>query len=637
MRPHKNRGMDRRLAIWAILPLLVSFFVLVLYLWADLIDPEISGTSRAANPTEASGNSSDSPGRNGADTTGTFWTAGVVSVDDDGARHLDRAHTPVPAARVDARSRSNRDSRITAVADSQGVFTLRFEDADEHVIMIRAAGHRTRIIRVDPTGELPATVPLQRDTLPDGSFLSGTVFDASTMTPLEGATVQVAGFPEGIAWTDYQGAFRVDVSRMTEDPLGWDLKVEHLGYMMTRMSSRGEQSPGPLPGEHVLILLFPSIRLAGRVVSQSGRPIPGASLEIHDCSHVPSHVLIPDAISPIPDDRQSVVIPAVPIDAQGKYEAILPARLEDFFLVGSAPAMAMAVSPCLGTVNPDKTDLRWDFILSEGITLTGRVRTEAGEGVAGAEVRAHIYEDRDPSVRNWTSRFSALVSRTNEDGAFRIGGIPPGRSLWLTVWPEDNRVGRLDDSIDVVDPNVPIEVVLRRPRNGELVVFTDAPRDSQTIKLYAVQGTSDYGLNHYTGWSREMEQGRYFAFGYTKEGATFSPQWVDIREGEQTRLQTMWSAWNVIDGQLVDSSGNAVAGQEIAVSAYVPERGWTRLHYPERDDALANPKTDLNGRFEIGVPLLTVRVKSIELGLDSGPISADSPGRHSAGIFTVQR
>ncbi|QEH35013.1 hypothetical protein OJF2_35580 [Aquisphaera giovannonii] len=185
--------------------------------------------------------------------------------------------------------------------------------------------------------------------------------------------------------------------------------------------------------EAVTLDLKAAGRLAGRVVRRDGRPAAGAEVAVWSLSGHPSQLMpVRFEAGPI-RTAEDGTFRTPPVLLSGvKYRALVRAE-------GSRPVLTEWVTPA---GHRDGTASLADVVLMPPRSISGRVADRRGQPVAGADVVAGG---------------SGVSTATDDRGAFRLDGLPPGPAM-LVVRRDGFRIdGRL-----VGEAEGPVEVTLAR-------------------------------------------------------------------------------------------------------------------------------------------------------------------------------
>jgi len=287
-----------------------------------------------------------------------------------------------PAAGSEVRALDELTVLASVVADGEGNFRIGPLRPGEIFLIARSGGLASEAegpIPLAPGEELGG---LALRLAPGGS-LAGTILDAETAAPLEGATVRAAGLSSR---TDARGRFALD--GLTPGEIVFQARAD--GY-----EPRDERlSIGSGPTSGLEIRLTKGVRLAGRVVDGAGRPVAGASIfaaayRLREGDGRLAGRAAGDGTFAVTAPAGQVILEAV--DAAG----------------GTGRSGVLGVPPG-GSM--EGIEIR----IAEAASLTGNVIDAVGEPLPGARVYAAAGE----------RTFGGVV--TGRDGTFTLGPIPPG-------------------------------------------------------------------------------------------------------------------------------------------------------------------------------------------------------------------
>lgn len=317
------------------------------------------------------------------------------------------------------------DGRIALPVPQEGEIGLFAEDAK---------GQRIEIVMTVEAGE-GTDVPVV--TLRPPTMVTGRTLDAASREPVSGALVWTGG----TAWTraGADGSFELrapsgDHGRVEASASG---RLHHV-----RGWQRNENVPATL-------LLESAATLSGQVVDEAGKPVAGARV-----TTLPNPA---DQLSAVMEERESqsgpdgrFVLPKVPAGRLHLVEAVLE---------GFAPARQLADSTA-----PVRLTLR------RGMVAVGRVVSEEGLPVAGAQVR--LTPDGAGQV---PTRPKPFLATSDADGRFRLHGLSAGpftlgaeRSGFASVLVRDVLIPEQEQQVDLgevrLQPGAAIEGIVTDPR-----------------------------------------------------------------------------------------------------------------------------------------------------------------------------
>lgn len=342
---------------------------------------------------------------------GEVWPLALTPVLDLTGRVVEPSGAPVAGALVE--TRPARDPTRPEVIHRRN-WEVRSDDDGRFRCDDLPAGP-TYELRFTAPGHAPAlrvvaggrrAVPQLRVVLDPGAILTGQVVRA-TGEPAAGAEVRV--MPErdndgrrhrtertSTATTDAEGRFTVG-------DLVADLHVLHVRAARAPLLTRSgvEVTAGTVSDLGVL-RLQPDQALSGRVVDGDGAPVAGAEVQAWPSAARSQETTVATTSEPDGTFRLPGLAPGRPVDVE------------------VAAAHGQRVS--LRRVVPDPQE-PLEVVLPAGAEVFGRLVGEDGEGVAGPFVTVWVWSPEEDGGGTMERRFTA----TDEDGAFRLAGLPPGR------------------------------------------------------------------------------------------------------------------------------------------------------------------------------------------------------------------
>jgi protocatechuate 3,4-dioxygenase beta subunit len=291
--------------------------------------------------------------------------------------------------------------------DKEGRFEIGRLPAGRFDLEAQAEGFAPLVVPgVAVEGKAGARVDLGTVVLPPGMTVEGTVVDPQGR-PLEGAHVAVQptdflsmpafSLREEPAKTGPDGRFAISGLR---EGRRIDLQAWKEGYLQGAAVVVDVPPPGP-----VRIVLEPGARIAGRVVTEDGKPIAGAGVY---ASHGEGGL-----------GRGRGRMGAGRTDEMGRFElgGLEPGRL---VLRAVAPGYLAAEARVEAVAGEEAPEVR--IVLRRGAVVTGRVLGPDGAPVPGADVR--VLQTSREDVLFAMARESA---RTDAEGRYRLEGVEEGR------------------------------------------------------------------------------------------------------------------------------------------------------------------------------------------------------------------
>jgi protocatechuate 3,4-dioxygenase beta subunit len=290
---------------------------------------------------------------------------------------------PIAHARVSARDRSSDVPGVAVETDDSGRFSLWTAPA----WLIVNAGADGYADAWEHTAA-PGSVAIQ--LVPEGSF-AGTVVNAATNEPVEGAQVSVTGGTHfGFDVSDAQGRFHVH-------------RLVPGRYTATATApaayGRSEGSITLGLGQHgsgTIIRMFPAAQLTGHVViAPNHEPCAGARVTIRDA-------------------REHALTSYAGPDGTVRFDAVLPRE----YRVDVDCRDYIARDTIARIVVADKSLSGLEWTVEPGATIRGRVTDAAGNSVAGAEVYSHL---DNPQGHGYSK-----TAQTTRDGRYALRGLVAG-------------------------------------------------------------------------------------------------------------------------------------------------------------------------------------------------------------------
>lgn len=275
---------------------------------------------------------------------------------------------------------SDKEGRFLIPDAAPGIYDLEVEAEDFPLVTLPGLEIFDREETDLGTLHLAAGVALDGRVIDrDGQPIDGAAIYVARQIPYETQWMERAS-PD--AWSDSEGVFTLG-GLLAERRV--HLGVRRSGYAPTNILSISAQSPEP-----VEILLRPTSQIIGRVVDERGRAIAGVRIESQSALHIRRQAQS--------DDGGHFTLTDVPpgkVELTAGAEGYEPLHLNSLEVPADAPL----------------DDVK--FVLRPGATIFGVV-TNAAQ-IPQSKVRLMIGQ---PPLQ--------LVD-TEEDGTYRVQGIPPGR------------------------------------------------------------------------------------------------------------------------------------------------------------------------------------------------------------------
>ncbi|MFU8802196.1 MAG: carboxypeptidase regulatory-like domain-containing protein [Bradymonadaceae bacterium] len=327
--------------------------------------------------------------------------------------------------------------------------------------------------------------------------------------------------------------------------LGALLVLLVVAFLLSRGTVESRDDVGLVTAEHALEEAQPAIR--GRVHTPSGRPVVGALVKAGDQT--------------VTSDESGAFVFAELAD--GTY--FLDAEADDFVRPGPGNAGRPEV-----TVVAGGTVENVSLILQDPSRISGRVLAR-GQPVEGAVLGLYYLFGEGIDGRPLEPFSIGEVARTDENGAFRIDHIAPGR-LRVLVETEEHAFAESGEVYlrggDTRD-NLRIELVASGGLTGLVVTEDGTPIRAEVVLSGSVLSrsrridTEADGRFSFAGLPVGDVTLNVRAPGYRAE----SVEGVAIEEGETVTYDVIMSAARGIFGRVIDSEGAPAPGASVIFSS----------------------------------------------------------------------
>ncbi|MHC4860693.1 MAG: sigma-70 family RNA polymerase sigma factor, partial [Planctomycetota bacterium] len=410
---------------------------------------------------------------------------------------------------------------------------------------------------------VPANDEVVKDVvLVRGGTVEGVVLDPDRR-PLLGVEVFVhpGGNDRGV--TDGEGRFLMGGVHPGEGKVV--IPCRGPGWSLREWAAAGKSEPFTVtagePVTGIEVVLRPGGILAGKVVDEDGRPVPGAGLWL----------VSPGQIARFAETWS--LLPSAPVAADGSF------RIEHIYadavgLVASADGYGDASVPEI-RLAPGETREGVELVLTRERRVSGRVVDEEGRAIAGAAIRI-VRRRGEHAVR----MLGPIRAVTGADGAFHVGGLSDA-AYALTALRSgfaDTSVaitGDVDDLVVTMTPGLAIAGVVVDRKTG-------APIAGVVVEAEARYG--DPALPHQSGRTRTDANGRFRLAGLRKgayqlvvasasRGRPEDPPYASRRDlkveagVEDLRIELRRAL--DIAGRVTDEDGRPIAGVDVRIRGIV--------------------------------------------------------------------
>jgi hypothetical protein len=341
-----------------------------------------------------------------------------------------------------------RQATLRATTDARGGFTINRLGAGPFDLQARARGFlTTRVRRVAiPPGQ--GTADLGVVSLQPGTALDGIVIDPAG-DPVAGANVQ-AQSATGVSPTDPPADGKASGREaVTDDSGAFSLTGFRDGEVLTlRVARRGFstrtlQNIATPAAEPLTVELTPAARIAGTVLDESGKPVPGTKLLLTED---------PEEGKDGKNAGRGRLVSAGEVDSAGRFELVdlAPGRFRlsavaSGFLPGTRGGLTL-----IGGQEVDSVEL----VLHRGAAVEGQVLTPDGSPAAGARVLA--LESQEEADLGLAGRPETLA---DGEGRYRLSGLTAGER---TIRAEHAGFRPASRTVQLQDGVTPLDLQLRQ-------------------------------------------------------------------------------------------------------------------------------------------------------------------------------
>lgn len=418
----------------------------------------------------------------------------------------------------------------------------------------------------------PADIPARRfeegsgeveTTHPFGTVKISTVW-ADGVSPAVGITVK----GRGDSWSQERRSDEHGEMLMTEIPEGnasFDLDRGPTFHLIVEAGKV----------HYLPITIPPGTEVAGRVLSPAGVPVAGAVVWLSSYGNA----------------RSGSVVARTSPEGRWSIRSVGDARTVSAFADGYGPTPLVGISPTSGTLS----DLILVLRPTQGL-LRGFVVSDRDEPMKGVEVHIEHLEDLPVELQDGGSLHGAppLVLTTDADGRFQSSAIGGGRMrCWTRIpgWANS-------EAFVTVEKGLVGEAFLRVGRGGKLegIIQTldgnPAPRADIVVECgeqrhFEFRLTCD-SLGRYE--TSALPSGKALVRARAP-GMKAAEGWVVIREGETSRWDAKLVVDRLVEGRVVDESGNPMPHWIVEVARPKLDKSFR---------GIKTSRTDEEGRFSIG-------------------------------------
>ncbi len=444
--------------------------------------------------------------------------------------------------------------------------------------------------RPQRTGELGGAPRVMIDDDPKGSLrLEGQVVDADDHG-VAGASVVIAANPPRTATTEADGGFAFD--GLVGRP-----------YTLVARAAKGVAGPVTMrlteKSDPIILRLVPGAKLTVTVVGTSGKPVPGATVELRGV----------DTQRAVVTATTAVLSPVVP----GNYQ-----------IAAWADGMARSFQ----RIQIARGDAVAKLVLASGAPVQGRVVDDLGAGVAGAQVR---YSGASDWSQQATDRRDGTVSTS--DGTFRFDALPAGSFRFIAGHPDrapgTSALVTLDGK--TTHDGVVITMAHGAVVRGHVIDGAHHPVASARIRIAtAAVGPGRGGEAPRQAYSdaqggfeiKGLPRKALSAIALHETGASQTVA-VDATSGEVADLTLMIDVTGTIAGSVVDPQGQPVEGAQVSAGpAFGAGRGQVDpAQWPAQWQLRGFPEdvSDAAGRFRLtGLAAGQYRLSAAPAGRNRG-------------------
>ncbi|HUP64938.1 MAG TPA: carboxypeptidase-like regulatory domain-containing protein [Thermoanaerobaculia bacterium] len=401
-------------------------------------------------------------------------------------------------------------------------------------------------IREMKTVEAPATNVLIE--LAPGGGVRGRVVEKGTKRPVAdfqagisgergGRGMRIMGPPSLKSFRSDDGSFELQ-----NVPVGsTEIVVVAPGFVTARVPGVTIEEGKVV--EDLVIEVDAGTKVTGRVLGPDGSPVSGAMVNLQAESEMPMGM-------PFGAGSGSATS-----DANGEFSIPAVEEGERSFRVSKEGYVSD-----VQTVNVSGREIKIDFRLSAGQTVTGVVVSESGAPVADASV----------SAGTAASGASAKNARTDSNGVFRMEGVAPGRYTFRASHPS-HVTGEMRD-VDVASMGqVRITLGSGGTIRGRIIGLTEA--ELAAVNVWAEAGSSRGQASASSDGTFRMEgapvgtvrvQARSFGVGSMKVS---EPQTVEVAPGSESYVDLEFSSSGATLRGRVTRAGRPIEGVSVMLNS----------------------------------------------------------------------
>jgi len=516
----------------------------------------------------------------GSEGTSALWKARVLGPGDVDLRSPESNFSAVPDALIRLVSIDGVSSEVQVKTDRLGQFLVDLPPRCRQLtVKIEAKGFDPDVRDVDAS-KLPGVLYISRDLVHEGS-IEGTVRDASTGDPIPGAVCTVTEESDRRAITDAKGIFNLDMAGATFFLSGWKVKIDRAGY-----------APGLILsarcGQQYDVALYKGLEVSGLVTDELGIPAEGARISVQKCPHVPPHRTGLERTALRSTNQESPSVSAI-TGRDGRYQLTIPFSPTDSLLVADSKGFVRDMSPCL--ISRQQTSgtpgsLRYDFRLSRGLTLRGRVQDSTANPVVGVKLWLR------PPASDPTWHTGGFATLSQKDGEFILSGLKPILYTGMAD-PPSSLKARLQSVKVEANPSDSgfVQIVLPRMATKRLVVQLSGGTASRGMVHVTISSTGPSGneapisasvMGNDKEVQIEVPAGEYWVTAVASDGSCAEAGPIAVDSAQPGAVDLKLQPGTSAHVRILDREGHAPDPQEIRLERWSePLKHWVSLSFAD--------------------------------------------------------